>query len=426
MSKQQGIKPEDEKKLKELIAENRKFVEYLSSIYLLKDDLIEVKNRSYGATKLIQVEIDNLKKEILETISEKDKLLQQLTNLSKLNAQIEKFINLVEETHTSKDILLIDYIEEILNQDKVDEIEQYEEEIRNFYEKIYGNNDTISISTQVSDFISNMNNAQKFLTETVEFQGVPVAKKDVIKKQYEEIINYYHYLFDDNEENSIKTDLEQKIEDLSKFHHKIFGDERTISLKDDLDKRLKELKEVEEEAKKVINLASDAGLAGGFVEKAKDAKKNKERAVIILVSSLILIALFNFWNIDFKKLEEITIVSIIVRATINLPLLWLAIVANINLNKYSRLEQDYAHKEALAKSYERYKTEISKLSDEDDQAENLKLELIKINLEAFKLNPADNMDRVKNDSFLDKFFVMKYLNQQNQNDAKNEKEHESS
>ena len=53
--------------------------------------------------------------------------------------------------------------------------------------------------------------------------------------------------------------------------------------------------------------------------------------------------------------------KILFKVTINAPLIWIATIANINLNRFSKLEQEYSHKEALAKSYERYRTEIEQL-----------------------------------------------------------------
>lgn len=416
MSKhKQGLRPEDEKILRNLIKQNKEVLEKISAMYLLKDDLIEVTDRRFGATKIIENEVENLKSEITKTITEKNRVIQSLSALSQLNNQIEKFKNLMSDQY-SDDTLLIDKLEEVLNKEQIEEIEQLQQEIIEFHSKIYESEDEINIHDRVDDFLINMDRAQKFLIETAEFEGVAVAKKEVIRKEYEKINEYYDYLFNDSDEDSISKDLNKKIAELNKFHQKIFGNEnnKTISLKDDLEKRLTQLKEVEEEARKVINLASDAGLAGGFVEKAKEAKKNKWWSVGFLILSLLIMFFYNrelFNNIpDIQnQINNGSIIWVILKMTVNAPLLWLAVVANINLNKYSRLEQDYAHKEALAKSYERYKTEISKLSSEDEQAENLKQELIRVNLEAFKFNPADNMDRAKSDTFFDKILAIRYL-----------------
>lgn len=408
---------EDEKKLQDLIKQNKELFEQLSARYLLRDDLVEVTDKRYGASKIIQTEVDKLRIVIEQTTSEKNKILQGVNQLSQLNSAIEKFKSLIESRDEENDTLLLEDLEEILNQENINELKSLQNEIIEFHDKIYKNNEDEegNTYTKINIFLSNMDKAQKFLTDTIAFDGINIAKKDFIRKQYEKIDEYYDRLFNDYEdEDSISTEINQKISDLSKFHQKIFGNETTKSLKEILDQRLQQLEYVEGEAKKVINLASDAGLAGGFVEKARQAKHNKWLFIGIL--SVALIIMF-FYNQDILKdipisengINSNTIVWIMLKLSINAPLLWLAIVSNINLNKYSRLEQDYAHKEALAKSYERYKTEISKLSSNEEEIDELKQELIKINLEAFKLNPADHMEKAKSDSILDKLLAIKHL-----------------
>ena len=86
----------------------------------------------------------------------------------------------------------------------------------------------------------------------------------------------------------------------------------------------------------------------------------------------------------------------------------IATVANINLNKYTKLEQEYSHKESLAKSFERYKTEIEKLDRIDSEKSNsLIMNLMELNLEAFKVNPANSIDKIKKDSTLLDIFQKK-------------------
>lgn len=150
-------------------------------------------------------------------------------------------------------------------------------------------------------------------------------------------------------------------------------------------------------------MSSNAGLAGGFYEKGEQAKSSKQNNLYVFIGALVLLAIFNFFTIDFDKLDEITITSITVRLILNIPLIWIATVANINLNKYSKLEQEYGHKEALARSFEKYKTEIQTLNSETEVCP-IQAKLLEINLDAFKKNPADGMELAKSDSFLDKLF----------------------
>ena len=148
-------------------------------------------------------------------------------------------------------------------------------------------------------------------------------------------------------------------------------------------------------------MSSDAGLAGGFNQKVDEVKKNKYVSLAVFVVVLIIMGIFNFNTIDFKNLKDIDLISIITRFMINIPFLWIATVANINLNKYTKLEQEYSHKESLAKSFERYKTEIEKLDRIDSEKSNsLMMNLMELNIEAFKVNPANSIDKIKKDSTL--------------------------
>ena len=49
------------------------------------------------------------------------------------------------------------------------------------------------------------------------------------------------------------------------------------------------------------------------------------------------------------------------------PLIWLAIYASKRRSENQRLEQEYAHKETLAKSYSSYKQQIEDLNQEDKE-----------------------------------------------------------
>ncbi|CAA6824212.1 MAG: Unknown protein [uncultured Sulfurovum sp.] len=162
-----------------------------------------------------------------------------------------------------------------------------------------------------------------------------------------------------------------------------------------LTERLQELKEIEIEARKVINLSSDAGLAGGFMQRGQEARKKRFYSVVLFTLSLGLLGAFNFKTIDFANLDDITLTSIAIRMVINIPFIWIAIVANINLNKYSRLEEEYAHKESLAKSFENYKEQINVLDSESSN--ELMKSLLEINISAFKKNAAETMDTAKSD-----------------------------
>ncbi|EAL0282682.1 hypothetical protein BXA09_08905, partial [Campylobacter upsaliensis] len=183
---------------------------------------------------------------------------------------------------------------------------------------------------------------------------------------------------------------------MDSFYKVIFGsdDDNIKSLKKELEERKEQLKMIEEEAKKVIDLSSDAGLAAGFFAQAEKARRNKDVNLYFFILVIVCMAYFNYITIDWNNLNNIDLVSVIVRLMINTPFIWAATVTNINLNKYFKLEQEYAHKESLAKSFERYKDQIKDLSanyETDEKQVELMTKLLDTNIEAFKKNPSDNI-----------------------------------
>ena len=267
-----------------------------------------------------------------------------------------------------------------------DFIKKYEI-INNLYKKLYeSTNNKKSISEELEEKIDNFFEQYSIL-----------IKNDNGTSMYDEFINK------NNDFNSKKIKLDT-------FYTRIFGNEAEDikSLNSELEERLNRLKDIEKEAKKILSLSSDAGLAGGFNQKVDEVKKNKYVSLAVFVVVLIIMGIFNFNTIDFKNLKDIDLISIITRFMINIPFLWIATVANINLNKYTKLEQEYSHKESLAKSFERYKTEIEKLDRIDSEKSNsLMMNLMELNIEAFKVNPANSIDKIKKDSTLLDIFQRK-------------------
>ncbi|WP_336754965.1 hypothetical protein [Acinetobacter sp. USHLN143] len=225
-------------------------------------------------------------------------------------------------------------------------------------------------------------------------------------KEYErkinELVAYYDDLFisDDPDNKSKNEQMNFQLSRIQNFYDKIYGNEEKniTALSKDLDSRLENLKKVEERAKSVIGLSSEAGLAGGFVVKGKEAKEGQKISIIVFVIVVLAIFGFNFYLFDKSDFLNMKWDTFLFKLLINAPLIWIATIANINLNRFSKLEQEYSHKEALAKSYERYKTEIQELEQLGvTGSEELKLKLLEINLEAFKVNPAEHSDKAKPD-----------------------------
>ena len=409
-----SLDPKDEQKLKNLLNELDQLNKSLTAKYTLRNDLEAITDGRSAAAKLIKEEIDALRLETQQLKVQKEQLIDDLNSLSELKQDTEELKQILQQNY-KPNVTLLNYLKQFMTEEKITELESKVSKIEHLYSNFYDKSSSEQNKVdQINEIYLKADTFNKyFFEDEIEFDGLQIKREQAVKKEYEKICDFYDELFENSEDEngeeklSISKMIKQQEIKIDHFYNKIFGSSNPEqkALSDVLDHRLQNLKEVESEAKKIIGLSSIAGLAGGFVEKGKEARMNKYVSLGVFVLSLILLAIFNFKTIDFNALDKITLISITIRLVINIPLIWIATVANLNLNKYSKLEAEYGHKESLAKSYEKYKDEILKLhqisSDNQEAYDNIYADLIKINLEAFKKNPADGMDTAKSNSILD-------------------------
>ncbi|HAV3051464.1 TPA: hypothetical protein JH928_000941 [Acinetobacter baumannii] len=409
-----SLDSQDEQKLRSLLNSLNELNKSLTAKYTLRNDLEAITDGRSAAAKLIKEEIDALRLETQQLKVQKEQLIDDLNSLSELKQNTEELKQILQQNY-KPNVTLLNYLKQFMTEEKITELESKASKIEhlysNFYDKSSSEQNKID---QINEIYLKADTLNKyFFEDEIEFDGLQIKREQAVKKEYEKICDFYDELFENSEDEngeeklSISKMIKQQEIKIDHFYNKIFGSSNPEQkpLSDVLDSRLQNLKDIESEAKKIIGLSSIAGLAGGFVEKGKEARMNKYVSLGVFVLSLILLAIFNFFTINFDELDKITLTSITIRLVINIPLIWIATVANLNLNKYSKLEAEYGHKESLAKSYEKYKDEIFKLpqisSDSQEAYDNIYADLIRINLEAFKKNPADGMDSAKSNSILD-------------------------
>ena len=86
---------------------------------------------------------------------------------------------------------------------------------------------------------------------------------------------------------------------------------------------------------------------------------------------------------------ESVLKGLVYKTPIYVPIIWLAFVASKRRSEYQRLQQEYAHKEALAKSYDSYKKQLESL---DDQDKSMQKELIRKAVDAIAYNASQTLD----------------------------------
>lgn len=386
--------------LKILLNDLKKYYESLTAKYSIKNDLVEITDHRRALSKTLDEHLNKFNTKLNEANNFKEQLSNDLKNLHITKEKIEKLINLLEQ-EDDNGINYYNELIDILDKDNILKLKNYTEQIILDWTYLYNTEDELTVIEKIKEQSEKIN---KFYLDIFKKNEEGQSKYNLIETYFTDIEQAHKKIIsgyikeEDEKEIHIKSYLDEikdKKDNLTLFYNKIFGDNDNEGLEKELDKRLQKLKDIEKEAKAVIDLSSDAGLASGFTQRGKEARKNKYISLSVFVLALILLGTFNFNTIDFNKLHEITFQSIMIRLVINMPFIWIAIVSNINLNKYARLEEEYAHKESLAKSFERYKEQIEELDNEKSQ--ELMTTLLKTNLEAFEKNPAETMIHAKSD-----------------------------
>lgn len=239
-----------------------------------------------------------------------------------------------------------------------------------------------------------------------------------IEQKSEEIKNLHAKLLKgDNEEDSIdiqirkmKEKIELEEEELKKFHKEIFGQKNEEGkleggLKNELNQKTKQLdalcqnqeKKFETLLKKVEGLlpgATTTGLAKVYQEHKKSFFWPNLFWSEIFIFSIVFIIGVAFWSFDFGNTLSFkdTAIKLLARSPFFLAATWLAVFASKQQSQNKRLEQEYAHKEALSRSFEGYKREIENLGKNKEVKEILE-KLANNVVDMTGHNPSETLDK---------------------------------
>jgi len=212
-------------------------------------------------------------------------------------------------------------------------------------------------------------------------------------------------------------DSEKVIKDLSNFNEEIFGKEndqgkRSGGLKSELDLRNEEIAEFQkqqetkystliDEIESLLPGATSAGLATAYKdlkESYDDPIKNMTRTFygsligLLIVGVVLITNKVGWFYINFIEIEEASklLNNILIKLPITIPLVWLAVFASKRRSQNMRLQQEYAHKEALAKSYQGFKKQIEGLGNDKDDI--LLKQLLQAAIEGVSFNASGTLD----------------------------------
>lgn len=322
-----------------------------------------------------------------------------------------KNINLILENLQKKEEKFNEYDEHLFSDD--------EDGLKNKFESLFND---------VNDQLEEINTLHSEIFKEDGIEQKIKENLEISEDEYQKIVK-------------LKNNSSEILDELEDFHTEIFGEknedgeltgglkQELIIRKNQLDKFKKEQEERYKELNNQINSllprATSAGLSSAYNEMRMKFSKSSEwygygfyvSLLLLLVSVFISSAIINpevFKPIiklvlgqsdnniveaaqlatETKDIWEnllLLIKNLIFRLSFIIPALWLVLFVSRRKSEAQRLEQEYAHKEALAKSYESYKTQIEKLQEEE-QKELLPV-LMKNMIKAIALNPAKTLDK---------------------------------
>lgn len=209
--------------------------------------------------------------------------------------------------------------------------------------------------------------------------------------------------------------VQSKKKEFDEYHSRIFGSKdengnEITGLKQEIEKNKSTLEELhKKETEKFKTLfakiedllpgATTAGLAVAFSE-----QKKNYRLPNMIWSSIFVLTMSGMAWFGISTLKDITeatkatplsislVLSIILaRIPVFIATVWLGIFASKQQSQNKRLEQEYAHKENSAKSYEGFKRQIDSLEQTDENKE-LSVKLLENIVDSMGFNPSSTLE----------------------------------
>jgi len=359
----------------------------------------------------------NVKKTLLAAVRAYNNEMEK--SLEHFNQTASKELSNIVEARKKTDIYKADA------QSDFESVEESKIKILDFEEELFeGSNEQISLQQKLQnleqDIEDKYQKLMQFYTEVFEddeeedIESIKTALKK-IKENYEVNIT---------DANKKLKHLKNLMDDLDVFYEKIFGQEVKNEdgttkvkegLKQQLDERLEQLKLVEQtqndkystlfnKIESLLPGATSAGLASAYKEMKDSFDKPIKHWNWIFVGSVLLMFFATFISfVHFELMEnggfvfsfadtasiDKTLNNLLYKIPLYGPLIWLAIFASKRRSEMQRLQQEYAHKEALAKSYDSYKTQIEQLDKEDQK---LLLKLLDSSIDTIAHNASETLD----------------------------------
>ena len=198
----------------------------------------------------------------------------------------------------------------------------------------------------------------------------------------------------------IFSEAKQHHEGVSEFAYSIdVLSERVTKTEEKMTKLASDALSLRKKVEDLLPGATSAGLASAFRERKESFQNPARLWAIIFIASLVFLLVIAFVNPVDLSIDKVTAENfhmyILIRLPFLVPIIWLALYSAHKHNQALRLEEEYAHKEAISKSFEGYKTQL--LEIESDSTSAAAEHLVNRTLEALARHPGRIYDVKRED-----------------------------
>lgn len=277
---------------------------------------------------------------------------------------------------------------------KIDELSGKLTEFSDFYEKLFNwTEQDESIKAEIEWYIDEL-----------------TWKLDDIQEKYNTLIDWENWIIKNhevatNKKNEISDLLDEVsplVDEFNGYYDKVFWKEdeswkRKWWLKEEIEKREQEYTALKDKIESLLPWATSTWLAYAYENHKKTFKRQKRLWTFIFalgLAGMIISYLLYDPKVEIQE-RWWWLIKFLVRAPITIPFVWLASFSWKQQNKYQRLEQEYAYKESLCRSFDWYRKEIERIED-TEFAKQLQINLFDVIIKMSAYNPSITLESKSN------------------------------
>lgn len=338
------------------------------------------------------------------------------------NAYIKYIANQLDAYKKKNDDLMKELEEKLTTSSDINnELHRYKENLSKLYSEIVvGTDEETSLQEKLRGLEQTIDEQHSKIDS---FYSSLLVDEGSIKSKIEEAQELI--ITTNLETQQISDDLSEKLSELKDFHKKIFGEpnaegdvenglkfeinERKNNLDSLITTQTNQYQAIKANIESLLPGATSAGLASAYHDLSVSfVKPITIYTRLFFLSIVVLLGLALYFTNQNAILtdvptatSDITIfkdigIFLLQRLPIVLPVIWLAIFASKRRSEAERLKQEYAHKEALAKSYQSFKLQIEELDGENK--EPLLEKLLAVAIDTIATNASSTLDKKHGDN----------------------------